>query len=129
MEALMPYIATGWLALALHIAIIIHIVATYIFYRTYLEVIEDCLSDIALVKKHRDFYGNGHWGRIMREILIRYMIMTPAIFKKHEVIAQWKIQKLPPRLRFGVKLSRYSSLAIITAMLLLYYFRLRLGVR
>ncbi|HEY0288156.1 MAG TPA: hypothetical protein VGC62_14265, partial [Pseudomonas sp.] len=68
-------------------------------------------------------------GRRMREILVMYMIMTPAMYKKQEVIAPWKIQKVPPALRFGVKLNCYSTLIIVAAMVLLYYFRLRHGVR
>jgi hypothetical protein len=86
MEALMPYIATGWLALAFQAALIIQIVSNYIFYRIYLEIIEDYLSNIDLVKKHRDFYGNSHLGRRMREMYLILMIVLPAMYKKHEVI-------------------------------------------
>ena len=125
----MPYIASGWLFGILLVVMSIHIVANYIFYRAYLAIIEGYLSNIELIKKHRDFYGNSHLGRRMREMYIMFMIMMPAIYKKHEVIAPWKIQKVPARLRLGIKLSCYSSLIQITAMILLYYFRLRLGVR
>lgn len=125
----MPYIATGWLYLILLVATIIQIVASYIFYRIYLEVIEDFLSDIVLIKKHRDFYGNSHLGRRMREMYVMFMILSPAMLKKHEVIAPWKIQKVPPALRFGVKLNFYSSLTICVLMVSLYYFRVRHGIR
>jgi hypothetical protein len=129
MEALMPYIATGWLALAFQAALIIQIVSNYIFYRIYLEVIEDYLSNIDLVKKHRDFYGNTHFGRRMREMYLILMIVLPAMYKKHEVIEAWKIHKVPPTLRFWMKVHFYSLLTLLASLTWLYYFRLRLGVR
>ena len=125
----MPYIETRWISLAVFAGAIIHILANYIFYRVYLEVIEDFLSDIALVKIHRDFYGNSHLGRRMREMFIIFMIMTPSLYKNHEVIAPWKIQKVPPALRLGVKFNCYSALVLLATLAWVCYFRLRLGIR
>lgn len=124
----MPYIETRWLSVFVFAGSIIHVVASYIFYRMYLEVIEDYLSDIALIKKHREFYGETYLGRKMREILVTHIITMPGIFKKQEIIARWKVKKVPPALRFGVKLNIYSAMVIAVTMTWMCYFRLRHGI-
>jgi len=125
----MPLTETEWMCVAVFAGFTLQIVANCIFYRTYLEVIEDYLSNIDLVKKHRDFYGNSHLGRRMREMYLILMIVLPAMYKKHEVIEAWKIHKVPPTLRFWMKVHFYSLLTLLASLAWLYYFRLRLGVR
>jgi hypothetical protein len=125
----MPLTETEWMCVAVFTGFTLQIVSNYIFYRIYLEVIEDYLSNIDLVKKHRDFYGNSHLGRRMREMYLILMIVLPAMYKKHEVIEAWKIHKVPPTLRFWMKVHFYSLLTLLASLAWLYYFRLRLGVR
>ncbi|SDH18860.1 hypothetical protein [Pseudomonas abietaniphila] len=110
-----------WLSVAVSVALIVHAAASYIFYRKYLEVIEEFLSDIELVKKHRDAYGNHFLGRRMREIAIVFVIMVPGMYKRQEVIPMWKVRRVPAALRFGVKFHFYSSVTVVSSMALLYY--------
>jgi hypothetical protein len=124
-EALMPYIHTAILSLVLITAAWIHVIGSYMFFRKYMEVIENSLSDISLFAQHREYYGNDRLGRKMRRVFILLLIVMPGIFKRQEVIPAYKLKKLSPGLLFGVKLIYHSGWVIAVATGLLYYFRLQ----